>query len=109
MDHCSELQYIHFITAVTSEETIYAKECFEHFCHQHNVFVEHYHCDNEHFADKACIYDVTKKDQTISYCAAYAHFQNGKEEKATQDMQDMARAMLLHDKVRLPDAVHLSL
>ena len=61
VDYNSDLKYIHFATAVTSEETLYAKECFECFCHQHNVFVEHYHCDDGYFADKAFIDDVTKK------------------------------------------------
>ena len=107
--HCSDLKYVRFMTVVTSQETLNAKECFEHFCHQDNVFTEHYHCDDGCFADKAFIDDVTKKGQTISYCAAYAHFQNGKAEKAIQDVQDMARTMLLHAKARWPDAVHLSL
>ena len=100
VDHCSELKYIHFMTAVTSEETLYAKECFECFCHQNNVLVEHYHCDDGCFAEKAFIDNVTKKGQTISNCAAYAHFQNGKAEKAIWDMQDMIPTMLLHAKAR---------
>ena len=109
VDHCSDLKYIHFMTSVTSQEILYAKECFERVCFWHNVFVEHYHCDNGRFADEAFIDDITKKGQTISYCAAYAHFQNGKAEKAIQDVQDMARTMLLHAKARWPDAIHLSL
>ena len=94
---------------VTSEETLYTKECFECFCHQHDVFVEHYHCDNGCFADKAFIDDVTKKGWTISYCATYAHLQNGKVEMTIHDIKDMTRAMMLHTKVIWPDAVHLSL
>ena len=52
---------------------------------------------------------ITKKGQTISYCATYAHFQNGKAEKAIQDVQDEARTILLHADARWSDAVHLSL
>ena len=70
------------MTAVAFEETLYAKECFDCFYHQHNIFVEHYHCDDGHFIDKDFTDDVTKKGQMISYCAASAHFQNGKAEKA---------------------------
>ena len=109
MDHCSDLKYIQFMTAVTSEEILYSKEFFECLCHQHNIFVKHYHCDYGHFADKVFIDDVTKKGQTISYCVAYAHFHIGKAEKGLRDMQDMARTMLLHAKARWPDAVHLYL
>ena len=109
VDHCSDLKYIYFMTAVTCKETLNTKECFEHFCHQHDVFVEHYHCDNGHFGDKAFIDDVAKKGQTISYCAAYANFQNEKVEKSIQDVQNVARTMSLHAKARWPDAVHLLL
>ena len=58
----------------------------QRFCDQHNIYVEYYHCDDEHFADKAFIDDVAKKSQTISYCAEYAHFQNGNAEKAIKDV-----------------------
>ena len=108
MDNCLDLKYIHFMTAVTSAETLYTNEYFECFCHQHDVFMEHYHCDKGHFADKAIIDDVTK-GQIIGYCAAYAYFQSGKAEKAIWDVQDMARTILLHAKAKWLDAVHLSL
>ena len=71
--------------------------------------MQHYHCDDGHFADKAFIDDLTKKGQNISYCAAYTHFQNGEAEKTICDMQDIARTMLFHAKARWPYAVHLSL
>ena len=73
------------------------------------MFVEHYHCDNGHFADKPFIDDVSKKDQTIRYCSAYEHFQNGKAKKAIQDVKDMTSTKPLHAKAGWPDAVHLSL
>ena len=67
--------------------------------------MQHYLCENGSFADKAFIDDVTKKCQTISYCAAYAHFYKWKAEKTIQDVQDVAKTTLLHAKARWPDAV----
>ena len=95
--------------AVISEENLHVKECFECFCPWHNVFVEHYHCDIGHFVDKAFFDDAAKKDQTISYCVAYAHFQKEKTEKAIWYVHNIIRTMLLHAKTRWPDAVHPSL
>ena len=62
-----------FMTAVASEETLYAKECFEHICGQHDVFVENFYYDNGCFADKAIVYDAAKMGQSISYFPAYAN------------------------------------
>ena len=40
------------------------------------------------FTDKTLIDDVFGNGQTISYCAAYAHCQNGEAEKAIQNEQE---------------------
>ncbi len=50
-DHYSCLQYIHLMTRLTSQETIDAKQAFEHFAEQHGVKILHYHCNNGWFAD----------------------------------------------------------
>ena len=75
----------------------------ENFCHQHDVFVGHYHCDDGYFETKHSLMMLQ------SNCAAYAQFQNGKAEKATGDVQDVARTMFLHSKARWHYVVHLSL
>lgn len=109
VDHFSDLKYVHFMEALTSDETLYAKQSFERYARQHGVIIKHYHCDNGRFSDKTFIDDVTKKGQTISYCAAYAHLQNDKTEKGIRDIQEMACTMLLHARARWPDAIHLAL
>ncbi len=53
VDHYSRLKYIHLMTKLTSEETMEAKQAFEHFAEQHSVRILHYHCDNGGFADNA--------------------------------------------------------
>jgi hypothetical protein len=41
VDHYSRLKYIHFMTKLTSKETIEAKRAFEHFANQHGVLILH--------------------------------------------------------------------
>jgi hypothetical protein len=45
-DHYSRPKYVHLMTRLTSEETIEAKQAFEHFVKQHGVRILHNHCNN---------------------------------------------------------------
>ena len=109
VDHHSRLKYVHLTTSTSSPQTVYAKESYERHCRHMDVHIQHYHCDNGRFADNAFIEHCEKQGQTITYCGAYAHFQNGIAEKAIRDLQEGARKMLLHAKGRRPDAISLSL
>jgi hypothetical protein len=51
VDHYSRLKYVHLMTRLPSEETIEAKQAFEHFAEQHGIRILHYHCNNGRFAD----------------------------------------------------------
>jgi len=109
VDHHSDLKYVHYMSELTSEETVYAKKCFERYAASFNVKIEHYHCDNGRFADNLFVQHCEGMGQNITYCGVNAHFQNGRAEKAIRDLQTMARTMLLHAKGRWPDAIHLAL
>ena len=109
VDHFSELKYVHCMSEITSEETIYAKKSFKRHEAGFNVRVEHYHCDNGRFADNAFIQHCEVMGQVITYCGLNTHFQNGRAEKAIRDLQTMARKMILRAKGRWPEAIHLSL
>ena len=52
VDHYSDLKYVHFMSDLTSTETVHAKKCFERYARSMGVRIEHYHCDNGRFADK---------------------------------------------------------
>ena len=78
------------------EDTILAKRAFQACARNHGVTIKNYHADNCRFADKQFLAAVEQDQQTISVCAAYAHFQNGKEEKRIRDLQDRTRRVLLH-------------
>jgi hypothetical protein len=96
VDHYSRLKYIHLMTKLTSEETIEAKQAFEHFAKQYGVRILHYHCNNRQFADKAFKNSCSAKGQHLTFCGVNAHFQNGIAEKAIRDLRESARKQLLH-------------
>ena len=43
VDHLLDLKYVHYMSKITLEETIYAKKSFERHTAGFNVRVEHYH------------------------------------------------------------------
>ena len=86
VDHHSDLTFTHLQKSLTVEDTVKAKRAFEAFSRRHGVKIQHYHSDNGRFADKEFIKAVTDANQTISFCGAYAHFQNGKAEKRIRDL-----------------------
>ena len=55
VDHFLDLKYVHCMSKITSEETIYAKKIFERQAAGFNVRVEHYHCNNGQFSYNAFI------------------------------------------------------
>ena len=78
------------------------------FCDRFSVKVRHYHADNGRFADQGFL-DSLAKDQTISFCGAYAHWQNGKAEKRIRDLQDQGRKVLIYSTARWPQASNINL
>ena len=104
IDHASDLSYVYPQTSLTVEETIKAKKSFEAYASSKGVKIKHYHADNGRFADKKFVLEVEKEGQTLSFCAAHAHFQNGKAEKRIRDLQEQARKVLLHSISKWPKA-----
>ena len=98
VDHFLDLKYIHCMSKITSEETLYTKKSFERHADVFNVRVEHYHCDNGQFAENVFIQHCKEMGQGITYCGVNAHFQNGSGEKDTRDLQTMAQKMIIHEK-----------
>jgi hypothetical protein len=71
--------------------------------------VKHYHADNGIFAEAEFLRAVESAGQTISFCGVNAHHMNGHAEKRIRDLQENARAMLLHAQRRWPSAVTTNL
>jgi transposase InsO family protein len=70
------------------------------------VNIKHYHADNGRFKDKLFSKSIEEKGQTISFCGAGAHHQNGIAEKRIGDLQRRATTLLLHAQRRWPDAIN---
>ena len=109
VDHASRFGYVHLQQSTTAEETLQAKRSFEGMAQQVGVKITHYHTDNGRFADKVFMNAVQESGQTISYSGVDAHHQNGIAERRIREIQDQARAMLLHAKHRWPTAIDVAL
>ena len=105
VDHYSDLSFVYTQKSTTADETVQAKEAFERYAKTHGVTVRHYHADNGIFAEAGFVKAVERNGQTISFCGVNAHHSNGHAEKRIRDLQENARAMLLHAKRRWPTAV----
>ena len=108
-DPFSDMSYVYLQYSFTVEDTIKVKVAFEAYARSQGVKIKQYHADNGRFANRKFLEAIENEDQTISFCAAYAHHQNGKAEKRFRDLQDQTRKLLLHSISRWPKAssVHL--
>ena len=102
VDHYSDFTYTHLQRSTSMSDTLEAKNSFEAVLRRHGIKVLHYHADNGRFADKDFLQNIVDSRQTISFCGAYAHFQNGKVEKRIRDLQDNARTVLLQSGLQHP-------
>ena len=105
IDHYSRMSFIHLQKQLTSEETVEGKVAFEKVCEARGVTVQHYHADNERFADNGFVNHVISNRQSISYCGVNAYFQNGIAEKRIRDLQDQTTTMLMHAEAKWPDVI----
>jgi hypothetical protein len=105
----NNLSFVYTQKSTTAEETVQAKEAFERYAKAHGVTVHHYHADNGIFAEAEFLKSIEKSNQTISFCRVNAHHMNGHAEKRIRDLQENARAMLLHAKRRWPSAATANL
>ena len=109
VDHFSRYSFVHLQKSASADHTLEAKAEFERVAATHGVIVSHYHADNGIFADNKFMADIAKSSQSISFCGAYAHFQNGIAEKRIRDLQESARTQLIHAKMRWPQAISIAL
>ena len=109
LDHFSDLSYVHLQTSTNGSDTLESNKAFEAYARLHNVTIRHYHANNGRFVEHKWVHHCQDSGQTISYCAAYAHFQNGKAEKRIRDLQEQARNILLHAIIRWQSAVTIHL
>jgi hypothetical protein len=109
VDQATGLGYVHVQKTFSAEETLEAKQAFERYSATHGVKVLHYHADNGVFASDAWKADCARNTQTLSFAAVNAHHMNGRAERRIRELQETARAMMLHAQKRWPQAVNTHL
>ena len=94
VDHCSRLSHVHVHKTANADDAIAAKRAFEQHARKRGVTIKHYHADNSIFKSAAFLQEVTKCQQTISFCGVDAHHQNGVAEHRIRVLSDTARKIL---------------
>jgi len=96
------------MTNLSWEETVAAKRAVERHASKSGVTILHYHADNDRFCDNAFRAACKQGGQRRTFCGVNAHFQNGRAEKAIQDLSESACKQLLHAQARWPNTIHLA-
>ena len=101
----SSLSFVYLQKTSNMKETLQAKEAFELYARLRGVIIRHYHADNGRLGEAGWMNNVKEQGQTITFCGANAHHQNGVAEKRIRDLQEAARTALIHAKQRWQDAI----
>ena len=105
VDHATKWIKVHLMQNATGDETLEAKESFEHASSTRGVHVQHYHADNGRFAEPTFVNDCKSKMQKISFCGVGAHHQNGVAENSIKQLTLSARTLLLHAQRHWPEYI----
>jgi hypothetical protein len=108
VDHYSRLSFIHLQINDSSVKTVAAKQAFESFAAKNGIKIQHYHCNNGQFSDKAFKQACHKQRQQLTFCGINTHFQNGIAKRAICNLSESARKQLLHAHTCWPQAVHFA-
>ena len=85
--HKLGLGFIYHQANLSSEETLRVKYSFEIYAFEHDILKQHYHCDNDLFANNALVNDCERQGQGLSYCRVNAHSQNRIIDKGIRHLQ----------------------
>jgi hypothetical protein len=96
VDHASRLGYVYLQKSADADETVKGKLAFEAYAESRGISIKAYHADNGIFRAKKWLQACEDKRQRITFTGVHAHHTNGMAEKRIRDLQDLARAMLLH-------------
>ena len=91
--------------SASQEETLAAKQAYEHLAATHEVTIRRYHANNGRFAEKAFRAAVDDVNQSISYCGEGAHHQNGIAENHIKQLILTSRTLLPHAKPFWSEAI----
>ena len=105
VDQCTKLVYVTYQLSTSAAETVESKHAFEKWAASHGVKIKYYRADNGAFNIRVFKESVAAARQTIDFCGAYAHHQNGVAERMIQTLTYRARSLLLHAMFHWTDVV----
>ena len=108
-DHASSYTHVEPVVNFTASEAIRAKRVFERDLASMGVTVLTYHSDQGVFTASQFQDELLKRNQVLSYSGTGAQHQNAVAERAIGVIVATARTMMLHAKLRWPDAVKTNL
>jgi hypothetical protein len=104
-DHASGHVFIEPVVNFTAGEALRAKRTYEREMASMNVTVLHYHTDNGVFTAAEFQDELARSEQGLSLSGVGAHHQNAVAEREIGVVFNLARTMMLHAKLRWPQAV----
>ncbi len=109
VDQFSRLGFVYLQKTASAEETIEGKKAFEAFAKRRGVSIPNYHADNAIFKAHQWMEACRKDQQAMSFAGVNAHHQNGHAERRITELQELARAMLIHASTQWKDSVTANL
>lgn len=109
VDQFTRLGFVYLQKSASAEETVEAKKAFEAYSRRQGIHVENYLADNGIFKAHGWVAECKQARQGLTFAGVNAHHQNGVAERRIRELQELARASLIHASHRWPDAVTANL
>ena len=109
VDQATKFSYVHLQKTASAEETIQGKKAWEKLCEGYGIKVKAYHADNGVFKAHAWMEEVRRSGQNMTFAGVNAHHQNGLAENRIKQLQNLARAQIIHANSRWPTTVTANL
>ncbi len=102
VDHYSQFVYVTMHESKRTEELVKSKLEFEDFASRYGVRIKSIRADNGVYTTRLFQESCQRQQQTLTFCAVGAHWQNGIAERFIGSITRRARTILLHAMARWP-------
>jgi hypothetical protein len=105
VDHYSQFMYVTMHESKRAEELVKSKLEFKDFASRYDIKIKSIRADNGVYTAKLFQESCQKKQQSLTFCAVGAHWQNGIAERFIGSITQRARTILLHAMARWPTVI----